>query len=81
MLYPITETQYTGKPESWWLGKTLITLEELRNGWGILPKGSKVIVKRKYKGFNIESLPCTCCGLRVTMSYVSAFCLAVLEQE
>lgn len=51
------------------------------HGFIILPKGTEATITRKYKGFNIETVACECCGLRAVMSYVPNFCLALLDQE
>ncbi len=58
------------KPPRSWQGQRLIALRELANGYGAIPAGTLVEVKRKYDGLEIEAVPCTHCGLKLHLTRV-----------
>ncbi len=53
-------------------GVRAITLVDMENGWGKIPKGTNVTLGRKTnQAFSIKSDPCLCCGVEMKMSNVS----------
>lgn len=52
-----------------------ITSQPIGNRLGVLPKGTPVRITGKMNGWEIESLGCECCGLKMRISKVSHSCL------
>lgn len=55
-------------------------LHDLATESGFLPKGSEVRVTGKRNGFSIESLPCSHCGVKLAMQYISHVSLEVIPE-
>lgn len=62
--------QYNHTPESKLKGRMVRTLRDLKNGWGVIPRGTIATIAGKQGGFSLQSEPCPCCGMRVSISKV-----------
>lgn len=67
----ITAREYRRFSEPDWLNVRVRSLVEIRNGYGSLPAGTEYIITRKYRGFELQSEPCPCCGIKVFVNRVS----------
>jgi len=52
------------------VGRKVRTLVALRNGYCHIPPGAIATVKRKFKGLELLSDPCSACGVRISISRV-----------
>jgi hypothetical protein len=75
----ITDKIYRSLSDREWRGKRLRLLRPVQNTYVILPAGTIVTVKRKFKGFEIEGEACRCCGVRVRMTKVLPQSFEVVE--
>lgn len=66
----MTEKQYQSKTGYQWERQVLKSNRELRNAWCALPAGTLFTVRRKHKGFHLQSEPCKCCGIKVYIANV-----------
>jgi hypothetical protein len=61
-----------------WIGRRVLTLQELRNGWGIIPAGVRMLVTDNRRASTrtpgslvlTSETRCECCGLKATISGV-----------
>lgn len=50
----ITSKDYK-KPESFWIGKRVSIIKEIKNGHSTFPVGEEMTINRKWKGFGLVS--------------------------
>lgn len=74
------ERKYRRKPESWWIGREVVTVRAIANDWAALPPGSVCRVTRKWGGLNIKSTPCSRCGLSIMVSRVRYEALQLVSE-
>lgn len=74
----LTERDYK-KPESFWLGKQVILLKEIRNARFVFHKGEKMIIDRKWNGFGLYSEQRTADNLVRSISRVPIKDVELLE--
>lgn len=80
----VTQKEYFRKPESFWMGKKVKTLRDMRNGWVEIPKGTILKITRKYQGFSLEGVEvCPHCkiGNRLSISRVEPIAVELLEDQ
>lgn len=78
----ITNKEYKQHPESYWKDKEVVTLNDIQNGWYLIPKGTKLRIHRKYQGFSLEGLDvCPHCkiGIKISISRVNPNGLTLLS--
>lgn len=60
----VTWQEYRKHPESYWKGKKMITLREMRNGNFVIPQGTIMEIDKKYQGFSLRKIDtCEKCGI------------------
>lgn len=64
-----------------WVGRRVQTLIELRNGWGVIPAGTVLMVDRNHAGLALISDPCDHCGLAVSIRRVPESAVELLPEE
>lgn len=55
---------------AWWRGRTVVNTRPLATPLAEMPPGTRWTVGRKYKGLHLQSHPCPCCGIRVSIQNV-----------
>lgn len=58
-----------------WVGLVVRTKKEMRNGWGVIPAGTEMVVTHQRSGAHLASKPCACCGLTAIIAKVELSCL------
>lgn len=53
-----------------WVGCHVITLREMKNGYVVIPKGTRCRVTYAHSGLNLTSDPCSHCGLAARIGKV-----------
>jgi len=77
----VTRKEYEAKREKEWVGVTVRTRRDLRNGFVAIPAGTLCKIYRKQGGFALETEPCKCCGVRVLIGKVPFDDVAVVEDS
>lgn len=73
----VSDAEYR-KPTSWWRGRRVIAEREIVNGYMTLPAGTVFTVRAKFKGFEMYSEPCGCCGGRMNVTRVDRSAVSLL---
>lgn len=61
-------------------GKRVRTLNELENGWGIIPAGALAMINYQGpKGSSLTIDPCGCCGVKAIISGVQSSDIEFIE--
>lgn len=77
----ITQREYKKYPETHWKGLKVRTLSKMQNGSYVIPAGTILVIKRKYKGFSLEGLEvCEHCkiGMRIFIGRVEPYELELI---
>ena len=67
---PMTNREYDTLTLAQMQTRDYVTLDRLRNGYVTIPKGTKVRITGKRSGLTIQTLPCDCCGMQVSVARV-----------
>lgn len=62
-----------------WEGRKVRTLLPMRNGMMEIPAGTVCTVRRNYAGLRLSTDPCSCCGVRVSISKVGECDVELLD--
>lgn len=68
------------KTERWWIAQRVLTMENIGNGFLVVPAGTVCTVTRKYGGLNLQSEPCEKCGVKVCISKVRYRKLTLIDE-
>ncbi len=52
------------------VGDVVRSTREMRNGYAVLPAGTLFTVTRRFSGYNLDSHPCTKCGIQIRINRV-----------
>lgn len=80
----ITQKEYEKQTEKYWLGKKVITQRELKNGNVVIPAGTVLAIRRKYKGFTLDGVKeCPYCkiGRLLYIAKVPPMDVSLLEEK
>lgn len=76
----ISAKDYRRHSEPWWIGKAVRLEYDVTTNGGIkYPRGTLATITRKFGGFDIESEPCKCCGVRVQIKQLPCTDLSLVE--
>lgn len=80
----ISEKEYREHSLTWWEGKKVRLIKEIKNGCEIMPKGAIMEIRGKRSGFELYSeVQCPCCGYgtRHEISRVSPSKLELVKED
>ncbi|MDD5512895.1 MAG: hypothetical protein PHD09_03930 [Candidatus Omnitrophica bacterium] len=76
----LTKSDYKTTTEKEFVGRRCENIVPLSNGRYRIPAGVTWTIKRKWKGFDLESDPCSCCGVSVFITEVDPCKIRFIEQ-
>ena len=66
------EHRFRRMTSEWWRGRIVLAARELRSAQMIVKEGTYLLVTRKYKGLEVESVDaCRCCGVKIRLTRVT----------
>ena len=79
---PPIEARWGRQPERWWLGRQLILRHDIETRAGLrAPGGTRVTVRKKFKGLWVQTERCPHCGVSFRVKEVSLMDLAWADGE
>ena len=75
----MNSNQYRRMTNDDFVGRLARTICQISNGYGTIGAGQLVVIKRKYGGFEVESVPCRSCGLQLRITRVSAGAIDLVD--
>ena len=64
-----------------WIGKTVQLNKEIRNGYLVLPVGTRAVVTDAHNKANLVGEPCKCCRVSIRISRVPWEDLEIIEKD
>lgn len=52
------------------VGDVVRSTREMRNAYAVLPAGTLFAVSRRFSGYDLDSHPCTKCGIQIRINRV-----------
>ena len=75
----MTPTEYRRMTAKDLLGRRVVTVKRLQNGYGIVPEGAMATIEEKFNGLGLVFDPCDHCGFKPRVSRVPSSYIDLLE--